>query len=64
MHISIFHSVQAPLDGNRFAYGTLAEDYLGEDVIAKVVFSNGTTQIVGRCNVNINKGQMPSALEL
>lgn len=64
MHISIFHSVQAPLDGHRFAYGTLAEDYQGADVIAKVVFFNGTAQIAGRCNVNINKGQMPSSEDI
>lgn len=64
MHISIFHSVQAPLDGHRFAYGTLAEDYQGDDVIAKVVFFNGTAQIAGRCNVNINKGLMPSSEDI
>lgn len=61
MHISIFHSIKAPLVGQRFAYGTLAEDYQGNDVVAKVAFLNGTAQIGGLATININHGEMPSS---
>lgn len=61
MHISIFHSIKAPLVGQRFAYGTLAEDYQGNDVVAKVAFLNATAQIGGMATININHGEMPSS---
>ncbi|HHH9443038.1 TPA: hypothetical protein ACP32N_005026 [Pseudomonas aeruginosa] len=61
MHISIFHSIKTPLLGHRFAYGTLAEDYKGNNVVAKVVFFNSTAQMAGMCAVNINNGKMPSS---
>ncbi|WP_017519965.1 hypothetical protein ACQCLI_32020 (plasmid) [Pseudomonas nitroreducens] len=61
MHISIFHSIKAPLVGHRFAYTMLTEVYEGCDILAKVAFLNGTAGISGMCLVNINKGTMPSS---
>lgn len=61
MHISTFLSTEAPVAGHRFAYGTLEEDYQGNEIVAKVVFFNDSDQIAGLCTVNISQGEMPSS---